>query len=342
MLTGTNTTEFSFASLGLSFNNAYVVNVQRAGTKSEFDFGVEERFEQLNSSNLGLRERQYQSAFVQAQGSLGTVNYAAGLLVFAYNWQNLQLMPSIQLGRSFSSRQYVFANYSRGNRVPSWTEMYYTDPSNVGNPNLQPEFSHAAELGWRQTPNYSDDTKLSYQAEAAVFYRQHTNMIDWVRETSSVSPNPNPWTPVNIASVAFTGIETSMQLSLKKRSTWGLNKFNVNYTYITAQHNFTSEQESRYAITSMRQQLNGVAQFDLSEKVQLNVTYRLVQRIAQPLYQVVDAKMQVPIKNKWTVFAEGNNLTNTQYVEAGFVQMPGRWFKLGFTFGHSAIENPRP
>jgi iron complex outermembrane receptor protein len=92
----------------------------------------------------------------------------------------------------------------------------------------------------------------------------------------------------------------------------------------------------------MRQQLNGVAQIDLSENVQLNVTYRLVQRIAQPLYQVIDVKMLVPIKNKWTVFVEGNNLTNTQYVEAGFVQMPGRWFKLGLTFSHSAIANPRP
>lgn len=308
----------------------------------KIDVGLEERFEQLNSSNLGLRERQYQSAFVQVQGSINSFNYAAGLLVFAYNWQNPQLMPSLQLGRDLASRQYVFANYSRGNRVPSWTEMYYTDPSNVGNPNLQPEFSHAAELGWRQTPNYSDGTKLSYQAEAAVFYRQHTNMIDWVREASEITPNPNPWTPVNIASVAFTGVETSLQLSLKKRTTWGLNKFNVNYTYITAQHNFTSEQESRYAITSMRQQLNGLAQFDLSEKVQLSLTYRLVQRIEQPLYQVVDAKIRVPIKGKWTVFAEGNNLMNTQYVEAGFVEMPGRWFKLGITFAHRAIENPRP
>lgn len=308
----------------------------------KIDVGLEERFEQLNSSNLGLRERQYQSAFVQVQGSINSFNYAAGLLVFAYNWQNPQLMPSLQLGRDLASRQYVFANYSRGNRVPSWTEMYYTDPSNVGNPNLQPEFSHAAELGWRQTPNYSDGTKLSYQAEAAVFYRQHTNMIDWVREASEITPNPNPWTPVNIASVAFTGVETSLQLSLKKRTTWGLNKFNVNYTYITAQHNFTSEQESRYAITSMRQQLNGVAQFDLSEKVQLSLTYRLVQRIEQPLYQVVDAKIRVPIKGKWTVFAEGNNLMNTQYAEAGFVEMPGRWFKLGITFAHRAMENPRP
>jgi vitamin B12 transporter len=322
----------------LSYEAQLSVNVNR----QQLLFGLEQRLEQLNSSNLGLRERQYQSAFVQVQGSINSFNYAAGLLVFAYNWQNPQVMPSLQLGRSLENRQYLFANYSRGNRVPSWTEMYYTDPSNVGNPNLQPEFSHAAELGWRQTPNYSDGTKLSYQAEASVFYRQHTNMIDWVRETASVSPNPNPWMPVNIANVAFTGMETSLQINVKKSGTWGLNKLNVNYTYITAKHNFTSEQESRYAITSMRQQLNGVAQLDLSEKVQLCLAYRLVQRIEQPLYQVVDAKILVPIKSKWTVFAEGNNLTNTQYVEAGFVQMPGRWFKLGLTFGHRAIENPRP
>jgi iron complex outermembrane receptor protein len=332
------------------YTNTHVSNVLSYELQGSFyvnnhhkiDLGIEERFEQLNSSNLGLRERQYQSAFAQAQGAFNGFNYAAGLLVFAYNWQNPQLMPSLQLGRNLSGRQYIFANYSRGNRVPSWTEMYYTDPSNVGNPNLQPEFSHAAELGWRQTPKYDDGTRLSYQVASSLFYRQHTNMIDWVMEASEITPNPNPWTPVNIANVAFTGFETSLQLSLKKSGTWGLNKFNVNYTYITAQHNFTSEQESRYAITSMRQQINGLAQLDLSEKVQLNLTYRLVQRIAQPLYQVVDAKMLVPIKNKWTVFAEGNNLTNTQYVEAGFVQMPGRWFKLGFTFGHSAIENPRP
>jgi iron complex outermembrane receptor protein len=322
----------------LSYEAQLAVNVNR----QQLLFGLEQRLEQLNSSNLGLRERQYQSAFVQAQGSLGTVNYAAGLLVFAYNLENPQLMPSLQLGKGLANRQYIFANYSRGNRVPSWTEMFYTDPSNVGNPNLLPEFSHATELGWRQTPEYSDGTWLQFQAEAALFYRQHTNMIDWVRDASPVNPNPNPWTPVNIARVAFTGFESSVSLSLKKKSTWGPKKLNVNYTYITAQHHFTNEQESRYAITSMRHQLNGLAQFDLSEKVQLNFTYRLVQRIDQPLYQVIDAKLNLPVIRNWTIFIEANNLSNTQYVEAGFVQMPGRWFKLGLTFGHRAIENPRP
>ena len=321
---------------------SYEAQIKVSINRQQLLFGVEERLEKLNSSNLGERARQYQSAFAQAQGLIGTFNYAAGLLVFSYNWQNIQLMPSVQFGKSITHNQFLFVNYSRGNRVPSWTEMYYSDPSNVGNPNLLPEYSHAAELGWRSTANQYNSKWYYFQANAALFYRQHTDMIDWVRAASVINPNPNPWMPVNIANVAFSGLETSMTFNVKKSGTWGPNKFHVNYTYISAKHNFTSQQESRYAITSMRHQLNGQALFDLSEKVQLNMAYRLVQRIEQPLYQVLDAKILVPIYRNLTIFAEANNLTNTQYIEAGFVQMPGRWFKLGLTFAHKAIENPKP
>lgn len=322
----------------LSYESQLDVTLRR----QQLQFGIEQRFEFLNSSNLGQRERQYQSAFLQTKGYLGNVNYAAGLLVFSYNWQNIQLMPSVQFGKSIAHNQFLFVNYSRGNRVPSWTEMYYSDPSNVGNPNLLPEYSHAAELGWRSTANQYNSKWYYFQANAALFYRQHTNMIDWVRAASVVNPNPNPWMPVNIASVAFSGLETSMTFNVKKSGTWGPNKVHLNYTYITAKHNFTSEQESRYAITSMRHQLNGQALFDLSEKVQFNLAYRLVQRIEQPLYQVLDAKILLPIHRNLTIFAEANNLTNTKYIEAGFVQMPGRWFKLGLSFTHKAIEDPKP
>lgn len=322
----------------LSYESQLDITLRR----QQLQLGVEQRFEFLNSSNLGQRERQYQSAFLQAKGYLGAFNYAAGLLLFTYDWQLPQLMPSLQFGRALSYQYYVFANYSRGNRVPSWTEMYYSDPSNVGNPNLQPEFSHAAELGFRYNPNQYNSKWYYVKAEAALFYRQHTNMIDWVRASSLLLPNPNPWMPVNIANVAFAGAEASFQMNIKKSGTWGLNKFNLNYTYITAQHNFTSEQESRYAITSMRHQFNAQVLLDLSEKVQLNLAYRLVQRIEQPLYQVLDAKLLLPVLRRFSFFVEANNLTNTQYVEAGFVQMPGRWFKLGVSFQHKAVENPQP
>lgn len=336
------------------YTNTHVSNVLSYELQGSFyvnrhkvDIGAEERLEQLNSSNLGLRQRDYQSVYLQSTGTISNFRYAAGLLVFAYNWQSPQLMPSLQLGTSLQHQQFIFANYSRGNRVPSWTEMYYSDPSNVGNPNLLPEYSHAAEMGWRLNPS-TDLADLGFvpsfivQAEANLFYRQHTNMIDWVRLPSVINPNPNPWMPVNIANVAFKGFETSFQMRAKKSSAWGLNHLKLNYTYITAKHNFTSSEESRYALTSMKQQVNGVAVINLSQYLQLSLVYRLVERIEQPLYQVVDAKLNVSVFNKWSVFAEANNLTNTQYVEAGFVQMPGRWFKVGISFAHKAIENPRP
>ena len=322
--------------LGYELHGTYYMGRQR------LDFGIEERFEQLQSSNLGLRERQYQSTFFQGSGFLGEYSYAAGLLVFAYDWQNPQLMPSIQLGRSFKAGQYLFANYSKGNRVPSWTEMYYSDPSNIGNPNLQPEYSHATEIGWRKVSayrgEYRDNKRLRIQAGAALFYRQHTNMIDWVRDASEFTPNPNPWKPVNIASVAFRGLETNLQFTLRSKNTWAPSKLNFNYTYISAQHDFSSEQESRYAITSMRHQLNSLLFLDLSKHFKLSLTSRFIQRIDESLFQVIDAKIQVPLNNDWVVFAEANNLTDTQYVEAGFVQMPGRWFKLGLTYSRKAKE----
>jgi iron complex outermembrane receptor protein len=34
-------------------------------------------------------------------------------------------------------------------------------------------------------------------------------------------------------------------------------------------------------------------------------------------------------KEKLNIFVEATNLTNTNYLEAGFVEMPGRWLRAG-------------
>jgi iron complex outermembrane receptor protein len=40
----------------------------------------------------------------------------------------------------------------------------------------------------------------------------------------------------------------------------------------------------------------------------------------------------------FNLFVEANNLTNTNYVEAGFVQMPGRWFKVGLNYSFTKAK----
>lgn len=46
-------------------------------------------------------------------------------------------------------------------------------------------------------------------------------------------------------------------------------------------------------------------------------------------YTLFDSKIQFNYK-QLNLFAEASNVLDTKYLEAGFVQMPGRWFKVGF------------
>jgi hypothetical protein len=76
--------------------------------------------------------------------------------------------------------------------APSYTELVYQDYSNVGNPNLQPEYATNAEIGasyaitWGQSVSGSRDSwKSILTLDAAVYRRNTTNMIDWVRSTTT-------------------------------------------------------------------------------------------------------------------------------------------------------------
>ncbi len=87
---------------------------------------------------------------------------------------------------------------SRAFRLPSYTDLYYHDPQNLGNPNLKPESATSYEAGidaWFTT-------KL--QASATVFQRRDSNIIDFVQPAAG-----GIYQATNFGKLHFTGIETS-------------------------------------------------------------------------------------------------------------------------------------
>jgi iron complex outermembrane receptor protein len=62
------------------------------------------------------------------------------------------------------------------------------------------------------------------------------------------------------------------------------------------------------------------------------LNYRFLQRVSNPAYQLLDLKLTSESVKGFSFFAEVNNLLNTEYIEAGYVQMPGRWFKVGLNY----------
>ena len=308
--------------------------------------GAEYRAESLESSNLGSRERTYISGFLDHKVSL--FNEKLILIANAHyfklsmnNQVHQRILPGFECAfHPVADRRIipikVYANIGQSYRAPTYTDLFYQDYANVGNPDLQPEYATNAELGmaWNMAWGYTGETKSNlYKSklsiEAAVYRRNTSNMIDWVRSTMMT---PNPWTPVNLSNVIFTGFESNINYRWNGKGSIMIRELSLGYNFIDASHQFidiVQDTESRYAFTGLRNQLIAKLTMNLTHWVYATVAYRGVDRVDGSTYSLVDAKLMVNPTRNFSVFLEGNNLFNTDYIEAGYVQMPGRWFKAG-------------
>lgn len=314
-------------------------NVQYVNVLGVSSIGAELRIEDLNSSNLGKRNRQFTSAYADHSMKLfanklklvGSIHYFQTDLAQS---TITKFLPGFEANYRITSNVKVFGNIGQSYRAPSYTDLYYQDPSNIGNPNLEPEFATNSEVGFEFSKYKSLRAKsIVFSFETALYRRNTTNMIDWVRSTTAV---PNPWTPVNISSVLFHGIETKASFFISGNAkVLFLREVTIGYNYQEANHEFVDalgQQESRYVFTGLRNQLHVKLKLDISKYAFINISYRGVERIDMGAYSLIDAKLQSMNWRGLSCFMEVNNILDTQYVEAGYVQMPGRWGKIGLQY----------
>ena len=69
--------------------------------------------------------------------------------------------------------------------------------------------------------------------------------------------------------------------------------------------------------------------FEFFRNLNITFTGRYEQRVNYKDYTLLDAKVSYSLR-KFSIYADVNNLTNVQYIEAAAVPMPGRWVTLGF------------
>ena len=305
----------------------------------ESGFGAEYRFEDLSSSNLGERQRTYVSLFLDH--SLKFLDNTL-ILVGNVHYFNLamnekiyeKVLPGFEVSYSPIAALKLFGNIGQSYRAPTYTDLFYQDPNNSGNPDLQPEYATNAELGatWKlffQKSENSKNKSESITIDAALFRRNTSNMIDWVKNISS---SPSPWKPVNLSNVIFTGIESNISYRSNKKTFISIREFTLGYNFINVNHEFVDplmQTQSRYAFSGLRNQLISRLTINLSHWVSISAAYRGIDRVGGNTYSLMDAKIMVNPSRNLSLFFEGNNILDTDYVEAGYVQMPGRWFKFG-------------
>lgn len=295
------------------------VSVSQTNLMGAWNVGLELRQEEIKSNNLGNRSRRIYSGFAEQQINYRKWRVVPGICFNNYSDYGWVAYPAIDIG--FSPRNWHFAAHvAQTFRVPTFTELYYTDggKSSIGNSELKPETA----LSWELNTRYKAD---AWKAELAYFSRVGKQQIDWIKYNAT---EPS-WLAVNLGNLHTQGIDLSWQMKPSyyfKNIPISLVQLGYCYTQIKRANN---EMVSRYVFDYLRQQFSLNIQTKLYKALQTNIRLRYEERIGYAAYWLCDAKLAWQ-KSRYQIFAEASNLFNERYFEVGKVEMPGRWMRAGF------------
>jgi iron complex outermembrane receptor protein len=314
--------------------------------------GIELRSENIISTSIGLdnphpvKIRNEDSLFYTKQYDRSTLTWfqehilnAGKLSVTAgymINWNSdntgrPSIFPGADINYSFTKTIRSFISINRTVRFPSFTDMFYNDPSHQGNRFLEPDRMISLEGGL-----HADLPFLI--ASIALHTSTGKDIIDWLWSFET-----NRFSPTNVKRISTYGIEIQADLPLGKaigpRSPVQDIKLGYNYLEI---HKSITDSLSKYY--NLKHKLTLSVRHAIFPRVQASWILCYQDRMGSYIrYSEADNKyIPVPYKpillldgnitwdaNRVMFFLEASNILNTQYVDAGSLVQPGRWIRGG-------------
>ena len=289
--------------LGAEVNANYTSNLGSTG------FGVDLAKVYLSSNNLGKRDRLMGSMFLEHRLKLldQKLDITPGIAATYFSDFNFHIFPGIDMGYRISKRWKVYANAGYTYRIPTYTDLYYSDPTTLGNSNLDPEEALAQELGVKW--NYR-----GISGTLAFFNRDSENLIDYVKEDEE-----DLWVATNIRELNTMGFEANVGYRFDIS---GFDQFlNVGYNYINDEVKDLKINFSRYSINSLKHQTITSFKSQFVDFIEQSIVWKYTERTNGERYSVVDVSLTVYLK-QFELSIIGNNIFNENYTETNLVPMP--------------------
>ena len=268
--------------------------------------------------------------------TIGAVSLSGGALLFSSTDLDtpVTLFPGVDVAWQLTGALRWYATANRTLRLPTFTDLFYSGPDNLGNPDLQPEEAVSLETGFKLQQS-------GWHADIAVFQRRGVNMIDWIRQAGE-----DVWRSENLTRVVMTGFEAGVVIVMDQAT------LSAQYTWLHADRQ-SGEFLSNYALDHLAHKV------DLSMAVPFHLPLPLLRRGGvrtnliwqdraggylhydgnsftgvkpfEPFW-LVDGKLFFD-NGPSRVFVEASNLWNSRYVDIGNVPQPGRWVRAGMELG---------
>jgi iron complex outermembrane receptor protein len=281
---------------------------QEIGISTTIYYGLEGLHEWIASNNLGDHSRSRVAAYGAIEWR-ALKRYSLNIAAREEVYRNFSaaFSPTVSVGVWLSPAIKLRASASRAFRIPSYTDLYYHDPANLGNPNLRPESAWTYETGieWARSAHTS--------AEITLFDRQEHDGIDYYR----ASPT-DLWRALNIQNLSFRGIEATVRWTPST-----VNNFDLRYTGLHGQQDTIPLGETKYTFNYPKNA--GVFSWTITPRANFLVRTRVgvTDRISGAPYALWEAYVGMP-QGRVRPFLQATNLANTSYQEIMGVPMPGR------------------
>ena len=295
---------------------------ENLGKQGVLLMGLEADGDSIRSNNLGIHARNRGSGYVDLDlrpaKSRWNLSVGAREEIFSGGAQAVfspELAGSLRVANSLKLR----ASGGYGFRIPTYTDLYYSDPSTLGNPKLKPESAWSSDVGADWTPS----SKLTLSATG--FYSQQHDTIDYVR--AATLPNvslpasctaANTWCADNLNGLHFVGVESTLTWLPRKGQTVRV-AWTALYGAQSALHGLQSEYVFNYPVENIHASWT----WAMGHNITLANAVQLAQRYQQTVYPVWNATLT---HDAWKLrpYVRATNLSNTGYQEISGVNMPSR------------------
>ncbi len=277
-------------------------------------------------TNFGLYAEHsiYLEKFTASAGIMANWNSQLGS---AWN-----LFPGIDISYHLSDIIKWYASVNSSLRMPTFTDLYYSSPTNIGNSSLLPEKAIEYESGFKYRLK-------GVEGHLAYFHRSGKNMIDWVKK-----PDENIWYAQNITILNTDGLELSAKINPRKLFDKKLfiKSINLSWSWLN-QDKQSGIYASKYVLDFLKHKINLSLSHEVIKNVGINWEFSYQDRngtytnwegskygneVDYKPFVLIDSRLYWNRKNT-NVYLEVTNLLDRGYYDFGNIQQPGRWLRIG-------------
>ena len=299
------------------YRNLHITNKMGGALDTSFSsnlgftgMGIDISKVDIRSNNLGNRNRTMMNLFLEHRFYFlsNKIDVTPGIASNYFSDFGWHSFPGIDFGVQLTSKFRFYGNLGSTYRIPTFTDLFYSDRTTLGNSNLKPEEAKSSELGIRFS---SSKVGISL----AYFNRKSKNLIDYVKANED-----DLWKAENIQQIRTSGIDFELIHMIKLNEL--VHNFKISYSYLENKLDNSRFNFSQYSINNDLKH-HFIWTYSLPVNLNLNafLAYKYIERSAGESYNILDFSARWAIRTlEFSVYF--NNILNMEYWESNFVTMP--------------------